>query len=444
MRRGRQGVGYLKEEKTVTKESKIEKITLNVVPQEKRKSWLDVSLIQAGVYICVPDLLLGGMLISSMSMKNAIIAGAIGYLISIVITAFDGIIGEDLGVPTCVVGLASFGKKGARIILSTLFAFSMIGWFSAQNGVCGQAFTTMMSKMGIHIPVTVSICIWGIIMLLTAVYGIDGLKVLNWIAVPALALIFIVGTVIAVDKYGTAALASSGDESMSILGGIVLTVSFISVGMTCASDFTRYQKSRGGVWTSSFLGIWIPGMVLCVLGAILTKLTGQNDLSQILADIGFPILGAIILILATWTTNTTNAYSAGINFVMLFHLKDDKRAITTIISGVIGTLLAMFGFDSYFETFVNLLGTFFMPCAGVFLADYWITRKGDPKKYAYSDGFQPSGIIAWACGCAVTYYFENWGLFLGFFVSILLYLILKKLIPGNEVHVIDPDQEIEL
>ena len=54
-----------------TKESKIEKITLNIVPQDKRKSWLDVSLIQAGVYICVPSLLLGGLLISSMRERSA-------------------------------------------------------------------------------------------------------------------------------------------------------------------------------------------------------------------------------------------------------------------------------------------------------------------------------------------------------------------------------------
>ena len=49
------------------KRPKIEKITLNVVPKDKRKSWLDVSLIQAGVYICVPSLLLGGMLVQCMS-----------------------------------------------------------------------------------------------------------------------------------------------------------------------------------------------------------------------------------------------------------------------------------------------------------------------------------------------------------------------------------------
>jgi len=415
-----------------TKESKIEKITLNIVPQDKRKSWLDVSLIQAGVYICVPSLLLGGLLISSMSMTHAIIAGMLGYLISVVITAAIGIIGEDIGVPTCVVTMSSFGKQGARIIISLIFAIAMIGWFSVQNAVCGSAFSTLMNQVGINLPAGVSIAIWGIIMLLTAVYGIDGLKILNQISVPALAVIITVGCAMAVNKYGTDALNTSGTESMTVLGGVVLTASFLSVGMTCASDFTRYQKTRGGVWTSSFLGIMVPGGILLVMGAVLTKLTGQNDLSIVLADIGLPILGALILILATWTTNTTNAYSAGIDFVMLFKLKDDKRAMTTMVAGVIGTILAVAGFSNYFNNFVNMLGTFFMPVAGVMLVDYWIIRKGDPNKWAYCDGFSWSGIIAWVAGGLITYFMPTWGLFLGFFASMAIYWILKLVMPGSE------------
>lgn len=412
--------------------SKIEVTTLNVVPDNEKKSWLDVSLIQAGVYICVPSLLLGGLLISSMSMTNAIIAGTLGYLVSVVITAAIGIIGEDLGVPTCVVTMSSFGKTGARILISLLFAISMIGWFSAQNSVCGSAFSLLFAQVGIDIPEVVSICIWGVIMLLTAVYGIDGLKILNQISVPALAIIMTVGCYMAFKQFGTDALSVPSEETMSILDGVVLTASFLSVGMTCASDFTRYQKSRGGVWTSSFLGIMVPGVILMVMGAAMTKLTGQNDLSIILADIGLPIMGMIILILATWTTNTTNAYSAGIDFVMLLNLEDKKRAITTMIAGLIGTILAAAGFSAYFEVFVNSLGTMFMPVAGVMVADYWILRKGKKENWAYKEGFSWCGIIAWLAGVVTTFLMSSIGLFVGAFVSVAVFIILKKIIPEKE------------
>lgn len=424
------------------KDSKIEKITLNVVPQDKRKGWLDVSLIQAGVYICVPSLLLGGMLIQCMSLSSTIITLGLGYLVSIIITALIGIIGEDLGLPTCVIGMASFGKIGARVIISSIFAIALIGWFSAQNAVCGSAFANLLVQIGFDVPVVACTAFWGIVMLATAVYGIDGLKVLNYIAVPALAIIFIIGTIIAVNQYGTDALNTPVDSTMSIFEGVVLCGSFLSVGMTCASDFTRYQKSRGGVWTSSTLGIWVPGFILGILGAILTKLTTQNDLSLILADIGLPILGAAILILATWTTNTTNIYSSGINFVMLLRLKDDKRAMATVVSGIVGTIIAMTGFATFFETFVNTLGVLFFPVGGVFLADYIIIRKNKPENFRYSNTVNWAGVIAWCAGCILTWFTPTWGLFAGFFLSIILYVVLYNVLPCREPNVIDASKPI--
>jgi cytosine permease len=412
--------------------AKFETTTLHAVPIGERKSWLDISFIQAGVYICVPSLLLGGLLVQYMSLSNAIIAGIIGYLISAGITALVGIIGKDIGMPTCAVAMSSFGKTGSRLLVSSIFAIAMIGWFTVQNGLCGEAFTSMLNSMGIDIPNTISVIIWGVVMLTTAVYGINGLKRLNQVSVPALLAIMVIGCYLAIKHYGTASLSVDSENVMTILDGVVLTASFLSVGMACAPDFTRYQRSRGGVVTSSFLGIVIPGVIMLMMGALLTKLAGQNDLTMVLTEIGLPILGMIILILATWTTNTTNAYSAGIDFVMLFNLKDNKRALTTLIAGIIGTILAAFGFDSYFETFINWLGILFLPVAGVMIADYWIYRKGDASKWAYAKGFSWSGIIAWIAGALATLYVPvGWALFLGFFVSIIAYIVLKYILPKS-------------
>lgn len=67
------------------KGSNIETTTLEKVPMEERKNWIDVALIQAGIMICVPSLLLGGILAESMSLTNAILSGVVGYLIVIVL-----------------------------------------------------------------------------------------------------------------------------------------------------------------------------------------------------------------------------------------------------------------------------------------------------------------------------------------------------------------------
>lgn len=414
------------------KKRNIETTTLNPVPEEERKTWIDVALIQAGIYICVPSLLLGGILAMSMPTAHAVIAGVLGYVISTVFVVIVGFAGADLGVPTCVVVSSSFGKRGARYIISTIFAFAMIGWFAVQNSVCGSAFSNMLeAAAGIHFPVKASIIIWGIIMLLTAVYGITGLKVLNQIAVPALILVFAAGSYLAIKNYGTSALSvDNSDHSMTIVDGIMMTTSFLAVGISCAPDFTRYQKTKKDVVLSSAIGIVPAGIILLLLGIVLTKLTGENDLSLVLTNIGIPILGILVLILATWTTNTTNAYSGGLNLVMLFNLKDDKRAMATMIAGVIGTAVAVAGLADNVSGLLDILGVLFMPVGGIIIADYWLICKGRAENWSAAEGIDWVGVLAWAVGCVGSYYIPSgYALYLGFLISMILYAVLRKLFP---------------
>lgn len=385
------------------KKSTMETTTLTKLPMEERKSWISVAFMQAGIMICVPSLLLGGILAGSMSLSNAILSGVIGYVIVCILFCLMGIIGSDLGVPTCVTTLSGFGKKGSRYLISTLIFISMIGWFAVQNDVCGNAFSTLISQFfGIDIPVQVSTALWGVIMLVTAVYGINALDKLNKIAVPALFIVTIVGAFIAVSKYGTAQINVDPEEiTMSFADGVVLTVSFMAAGCLAASDITRYQATRKDTILSSTIGVGPAGILMIVLGAVMTKVAQQYDITIVFCEIGLPILGMLVLIAATWTTNTTNAYSGGINAVMIFNLSDNKRAMATMVSGVIGTICAILGFGGYFEEFLYILGDLMLPTMGVILADYWIIEKAKPENYKISEGFNWLGIVSWLVGYAV-------------------------------------------
>lgn len=279
----------------------------------------------------------------------------------------------------------------------------------------------------------ISSAVWGMIMLITAVIGIDSLKHLNQISVPALVIIMGVGCFMAVKTYGTAGLDKAIDTSMTMVQGVALTASFMGVTMTCAPDFTRYQKSHKGVWASSFVGILPAGLILLIMGASLTKIVGENDLSLIMCNIGLPILGSIVLILATWTTNTTNAYTAGINMVMLFNLKDEKRALVTGIAGIVGTIMAVLGMLSDISAFFDWLGYLFLPVGGVMIGDYFISRRGKVDAWGYVPGFNWAGIIAALAGALISIYLDvSWAIFLGFIVSAIAYSVLYKLLPKKE------------
>lgn len=385
------------------KKLNIETRTLERVTNEERKNWVSVAAIEAGVLICVPSLMLGGMLAGSMPMDQALLAGTVGYIMAVLLTAVIGMEGYDLGIPLCVLSLSSFGKKGGKYVATTLLVLSLMGWFAVQAYVCGSAFSNMLSGfLHVEIPVGVSVLVWGIIMLLTAVYGIDALKWLNYAAVPALVLVTMLGCFLAVQKFGLNGLNVPVTQTMTFMGGVGLTFSFNATGMVIAPDYTRYNKSRKDAAKSMILGILPAGLLMFYMGAVMSKLTGLYDISLIMGEVGIPILGIIVLILATWTSNTTNAYSAGISMVMLFNLKDDKRAVTTLVAGVVGTVLALLGLSSYFEQVLNVLGYAFAPMAGVLIADYWILMRGRPENWKEALGIDISGLVSWCIGVVVS------------------------------------------
>src|SRR5699024_5469891 len=77
-------------------------------------------------------------------------------------------------------------------------------------------------------------------------------------------------------------------------------------------------------------------------------------------------------ILATWTTNVSNAYSGGLSLSVLLGQDEKKSQLTTAISGIIGTVLAAVGLLNSIQGFLSLLSAIVPALIGTMVADYWI------------------------------------------------------------------------
>lgn len=418
---------------TNSKKKKTAEVTaLQAISESEKKDWISLAFVQAGICVCVPAFLLGALLAEGMPIWPAIISGSLGYLIVVVGMVATGMMGCDLGLASCTCCEAGFGKSGARFIVSMIFAVNMIGWFGIQNGVCGEAFTNAVLAMtGIEIPVVISNTVWGVIMLLTAVFGVHALEKLDKISIPLLMIIMCYGTYLAFRIYGTGSLSdSSSVQSMSFMSGVALSFNFTAVGTITAADYTRFQRSRMDTVKSVFYGVFPMGVITLVMGILLTKMSGQYDISMVLIEIGLPLLGIIALVISTWTTNSTNAYSAGLNIVMALKLKDNRRREATLISGIVGIILCDLGILSHIEGVLSLLSYVVCPIGGVILADYWIVGKGKAYNFRPIDGVNWAGVIAWALGAAAAYFvfkIEFSGIIAGF----VIYLIAERFIPSS-------------
>ena len=407
----------------------VEANALTPIKENERQGWVSLAFVQAGICVCASSFWEGAILAEAMPLWEAIVSGSIGYLIVVVLMSILGMQGSDLGMASCTLAESTFGKKGAQYIVSTIFAINLIGWFGINNGICGDAFVNFMSQVaGIDIPPFLSNVAWGIIMLLTAVFGMKAMEKLNFVSIPFLMIVMAAGTVIAIKTYGTAGINTEVARTMSFMGGVSLSFDFYAVGVITAADVARFQKNRIETLKSTVWGVFPMGVITLALGAILTKIAGEYDISMVLIQVGLPIVGIISIILSTWTTNSSNAYSGGLDIVMAFNIPDNKRREVTIAAGIIGTLLGACGILDHIEGFLSFLAFLVCPVGGIMLADYWVIGKGKPENWHSQDGIKWHSVIIWAISAALAYFCGVGYYGIGF--SFVLYLIVERFIPS--------------
>ena len=404
------------------------------------QSWLSLAMIWTGSMICIPCLMIGGVLGAGLSLSGVILAVLAGYGIVCLYMCLVGMESCDTGLPTVSMASAVLGEKGAQFIISLMLAIACVGWFGIQSAVCGESFSAMVAGFtGFEIPSWISSIFWGLVMLLTAVYGYNGLKILNFIAVPALLIVLAYSMFLALSGGGLETIKTfSPSSQMSFISAVSMVVASFALGGVISGDYSRYAKSRKDVVKSTVLGVFPSGMVMMLIGAILSIVTGQYDISLVLAAVGVPALGLVALVLATWTTNVTNAYSGGLAVSNLFGFGEDRFKVSCAVAGVIGTILAAAGLLSEFEFFLNILSALIPPIAGVMIASYWILGKGRKENLRQKEGWYIPGIISFAAGAVVAYVTGSIAVFLigpvnGIVVSMIVYVVLEKTMKKGEV-----------
>lgn len=423
---------------------------------EQRQSWQSIAAIWAGGMICVPCLMIGGVLSGGgLSIAEIIASILIGYGLICAYMIFIGMQACDTGLPVSVMASGALGEKGARYIISIILAIACVGWFGVQSATCGSAFASMLAAM-MKIEVTAvmkAICsiVWGVIMLATACAGFKGLKWLNYIAVPLLVVVCLYGLIAGIvnNNGGSMIMNYAPEASNGMIFGISMVVASFALGGVISADYCRYAKSRADVVKSSIVGVIPAGLFMLLTGAMMSIVTGQYDISAILASLGVPVLGLIALVLATWTTNVTNAYSGGLALSNLLGLDESKFKITTGIAGAIGTVLAAVGLLDAFQGFLSLMSGLIPPLAGVIIAAYWVVGKGKKENFRVKEGFSAVGVISFVAGalfaCITGGTFANFpalveavpilnipffvGPVNGILLSLVLYVVLNKLFP---------------
>ena len=396
--------------------------------ENQQANWVSLASIWLGGMVSIPSLLIGSTLINGLSFTNTLIAGLLGICFVTVFMCLESVAAADQKYNTVQLAKSAFGKTGGTILIGIIVGLATMGWFGVQTNIAGVAFSKILSDtLAINLSDAISSTFWGVIMLVTAVYGFKLMKWLNYIAVPAILFLMIYGLFISFQGKGWSdVLAYRATETMDFMSAIGLTIGFIAVGGVISPDINRFAASRKDAIWGSIMGMIPGGVLLLGVGAILSILQGTHDITDIFSKLGYPVLALSILILATWTTNVVNAYSGGLALNQLLMLPESKRPISTLIAGAIGTGLAVMGILNHFIDFLMVLTTAIPPVAGVLISDYWLAKSFQKDTNLK---FNWLGFVAWASGVAtmilLTAPIKN---LLSIFIAAIIYWLLQKMV----------------
>lgn len=410
-----------------------------ILPHEKRP-WPGIAFIWVGTMICIPMLMVGGMFGGALTVPSIFFVTVIGFAICCLLMVLGGIVGSDLGLNSSMTSTRAFGMTGANFTMALVVFIAEAGWFAVQTATCALAFNVLLEILGITCPFWLSCVIWGAVMCVTAVYGVRWMSILNYIAVPLLLVMCIYGAIHSVNVAGWETISNTvTTNAMALPAAVSTVIGLFALGATCNSDYTRYCSSRSDVVKATVLGVLPAATIMIMVGAIMALGTGNYDVTSMFAGLGLPVLSMIVLVLATWTTNTGNAYMSGLAACKMFSIKDKHRPFVTMLVGVLGIVMAIMGLADMLNTYISIIGAVVPPIMGIIIADYWVICKGNKEIWKPQKGVNWVGIIAWICGGGFAL-METLGVFLvfspaldGVIIAFVAYIIFYRLLKNTSL-----------
>ena len=359
----------------------LEDFSLESVPLDRRKSWINLAVIWIGIAVVMSAIFRGMMIgLGLGKIESVVLSYVLGEIILIVMMGLTGYIGAKTGFSTPLIANFSFGRLGA-ILISLSIAFSLIGWFGVQAAFFAR---TVQFYFGMHVSLPILSFVCGILMMIPAIFGIRGLSVLSWAASPFMVVIFIWGILkmgfhfLPTQSLISLAMNHEPDPYPLTVGAAASIVAggFI-VGATTSADIFRYARPRLKEIFSAAVLAMMASAFLHLVGSVLAMNTGlyhERLPELIIGDqyLGLGFIGFMVLLLAQWTTNDSNIYSSVLALNNIFRA---KRWKVTIIAGVIASLFAALGILERLELFLIILTVSIGPIGGIFITDYYFLKR---------------------------------------------------------------------
>jgi purine-cytosine permease-like protein len=310
-------------------------------------------------------------------------------------------------VPSIIASRPALGFVGAGLVAVVLYV-SNFAWIALNNVIAASACARVGAAwIG---PAAASQTVWAIVLGLLATcivwLGPRAVARADRVAVPSMVIVGVALTIACART--SAAPAFAAQTAMSWWRGLDVVIGYQVSWILMFADYSRYTRSVRGSSIAVFLGLAITSAWMMPLGAIAARAAGTSDPGAMLDAIGLGAAGALMLALATLTTNFVNIYMSSLAWKSLAPRASDAGVIWSI--GIVGTALSAVPgvWLEEYTNFMMILGALLVPVGGVLVAHYYLHRPQVDEAFIAElydpagrfRGVSIAGVVAWAAGAA--------------------------------------------
>jgi nucleobase:cation symporter-1, NCS1 family len=374
------------------------------VPERLRTLGLwDLTVLWGNLGVSLLVLVIGALLVPALTLRDALLAILVGGLIGNAMVGTAGMIGADARVPSMVLLRAPLGRRGSYIP-TALNALQCLGWATFELIIIAAAASALSDEVfGVEAKRAWTIG-FGALAAAFALLGPVGFvrRILRrfgvWIVLASL--VYLTWWALSEADIGALWDAPAQGGSTFWLGVdlvIAITVSWVPL----VSDYTRFSKERTAAFWGSGGGYLIGGTWMLVLGIFIVLSRGVSDPVEIPPAVAAAGFAAALALLAVTIDETdeafANIYSTAVSLQNGVPAVEQRVLIAAVaLVSTIGALLIEL---RNYESFLLLLGSFFVPLFGVLLADWLVSGARYTSAQIFNaPAWRPELLAAWLLG----------------------------------------------
>ncbi len=371
------------------------------VPDAATIHGFGIAIVIAGIGATLPLFAVGSQVSVALGLRSASGVFFVGCALVGLLSALTSVVGSRARLSTYMIMAFSFGQRGAQAV-NCLLGIMLIGWFATTGELLGAAVHDALSGIyGINLPTVAYTILSLCAMTVTAIFGFKLMERFALITVPLLLALMAYVAFLALARHGLrGALAQPGDHSITDADALSSVIGLSVLTAVLAPDLTRFARND---WHAllTVLGLVIGFPAALLAAAVPAAVLSQIDLMKIMIALGIPGIAVSILIMSTWTSNTSNLYCSTLTLATLFRRTSVRKI--GIGAAIVALGAAAFGLANYFIPLLVTLGIISSPLAGIYVMDFFAVRRQryDVEALASGPAIRMSAFGAWIAGSAV-------------------------------------------